>query len=144
MPLDLTDDKSTLAQVMAWCHQATSHYLSQCWPRSMLPNGVTRPQWINDKILLMVCGQCNGCWCPGDRRSQVISRHDSLLVCIGFVGPKFQDIVLLKFQMSWKLTKFSWKLLTHWPLGNVNEILVLKIPDNFSDWWLSYLLWTRL
>ena len=22
---------STLAQVMAWCHQATSHYLSQCW-----------------------------------------------------------------------------------------------------------------
>ena len=43
---DLTD-KSTLAQVMAWCRQATSHYLSQCWPRSMLQNGVTRPQWVN-------------------------------------------------------------------------------------------------
>ena len=27
--------KSTLVQVMAWCRQATSHYLSQCWPRSM-------------------------------------------------------------------------------------------------------------
>ena len=39
-----TDDKSTLVQVMAWCHQATSHYLSQCWPRSMSPYGVTRPQ----------------------------------------------------------------------------------------------------
>ena len=25
--------KSTLAQVMVWCHQATSHYLSQCWPK---------------------------------------------------------------------------------------------------------------
>ena len=24
-----TDDKSTLVQVMAWCHQATSHYLNQ-------------------------------------------------------------------------------------------------------------------
>ena len=47
MPLDLTDDKSKLVQVMAWCRQATSHYLSQCWPRSMLPNGVTRPQWVN-------------------------------------------------------------------------------------------------
>ena len=47
MPLDLTDDKSTLVQVMAWCCQATSHYLSQCWPRSMSPNGVTRPQWVN-------------------------------------------------------------------------------------------------
>ena len=45
MPQDLTD-KSTLVQVMAWCRQATSHYLSQCWPRSMLPNGVTRPQWV--------------------------------------------------------------------------------------------------
>ena len=49
MPLDLTDDKSTikLVQVMAWCCQATSHYLSQCWLRSMSPNGVTRPQWVN-------------------------------------------------------------------------------------------------
>ena len=28
MSSDLTDDKSTLVQVMAWCHQATSHYLS--------------------------------------------------------------------------------------------------------------------
>ena len=46
MPLDLADDMSTLVQVMAWCRQATSHYLSQCWPRSMPPNGVTRPQWV--------------------------------------------------------------------------------------------------
>ena len=46
MSLDLTDEKSTLVQVMAWCHQATSHYLSQCWPRSLSPYGVTRPQWL--------------------------------------------------------------------------------------------------
>ena len=46
MSLDPTDDKSTLVQVMAWCRQATSHYLSQCWPRSMSPYGVTRPQWV--------------------------------------------------------------------------------------------------
>ena len=26
---------STLVQVMAWCRQATSHYLSQCWPKSL-------------------------------------------------------------------------------------------------------------
>ena len=32
MPWDLTDVKSTLGQVMAWCRQAASHYLSQCWP----------------------------------------------------------------------------------------------------------------
>ena len=43
---DLTNEKSTLVQVMAWCRQATSHYLTQCLPRSMSPNGVTRPQWV--------------------------------------------------------------------------------------------------
>ena len=29
---------------MAWCCQATSHYLSQWWPRSLSPYGVTGPQ----------------------------------------------------------------------------------------------------
>ena len=46
MPQDLSD-KSTLVQVMTWCHQATSHYLSQYWLRSMSPYSVTRPQWVN-------------------------------------------------------------------------------------------------
>ena len=47
MPLDFIDDKSALVQVMAGCRQATSHYLSQCWPRARSPYGVTRPQWVN-------------------------------------------------------------------------------------------------
>ena len=51
MSLNFTDNQSTLVQVMAWCHQATSHYLSQCWPRSPLPHGVTRPQWVKGVIL---------------------------------------------------------------------------------------------
>ena len=37
-----TDDKSTLVQVMACCHQATRYYLSQCWPRSVSPYGLNR------------------------------------------------------------------------------------------------------
>ena len=48
MSLDFTDDQSTLVQVMAWCRQATSHYLSQCWPRSKSPYGVSRLQWVKD------------------------------------------------------------------------------------------------
>ena len=36
----------TLVQVMAWCRQATSHYLSQCWSRYLSPHGFTRPQWF--------------------------------------------------------------------------------------------------
>ena len=51
MSLDFTDDQSILVQVMAWCHQATSHYLSQCWPRSLSPYGITRPQWVKKNNL---------------------------------------------------------------------------------------------
>ena len=36
---------------MAWCRQATSHYLSQCWPRSLPPYGVTKPQWVKHNVL---------------------------------------------------------------------------------------------
>ena len=50
MSLDLTDDMSTLVQVMVCCHQPTSHYLSQCWPGSVLPYGVTRPQWVKPNM----------------------------------------------------------------------------------------------
>ena len=35
LPLNLTDDKSILVQIVAWCRKATSHYPSQCWPSSM-------------------------------------------------------------------------------------------------------------
>ena len=46
MSLDFTHDKSTLVQVMAWRRQATLHYLSQSWPRSLSPYGMTGPQCI--------------------------------------------------------------------------------------------------
>ena len=46
MSLDLTDEVN-IGQVMDRCRQATSHYLSECWPRSLLPYVITRPQWVN-------------------------------------------------------------------------------------------------
>ena len=57
--LGFTDDKSTLVQVMAWSHQATSHNLNQCWPRSKPPYGVIRSQWVNTLRLRQ-----NGCHFP--------------------------------------------------------------------------------
>ena len=48
-PQDLSDDKSTLVQVMACC--PTAPMLSQYWPRSMSPYGVTRPQWVKIKLV---------------------------------------------------------------------------------------------
>ena len=40
MPQDFTDDKSTMA---------SSHYLGQCWPRSISPFDGARPQWVKGK-----------------------------------------------------------------------------------------------
>ena len=36
-----------LQLLMAWCHQATSCYLSQCWLSSVPPYRINRPQWVN-------------------------------------------------------------------------------------------------
>ena len=41
------------------------------------------------------------------------------------------------------LTSCATKL-THWPLGNLNEILDIKFQTDFSDWWLRHLLWNCL
>ena len=65
MSLDLTDEKSTLVPVMVWCHQATGHYLSQCWPRSLSPYGVTRPQWVK------------WCWWTPLWRADIAYRRDT-------------------------------------------------------------------
>ena len=82
MSLDLTDDKSTLVQVMAWCRQATCHYLSQCWPRSLSPYGVTRPQWVK-RLRPRQNGRC----CP-----------DNIFRCIFLNGNVWIPIMIsLKF-----------------------------------------------
>ena len=68
MSLDFTDDQSTLVQVMAWCRQSTSHYLIQCWPRSLLPYGKNEPEWVNLLWLSVVkwfCFLFNTLW-PND------------------------------------------------------------------------------
>ena len=49
MPQNLSNEEST--SLRAWWHQATSHHLSWCWPRSMSVYGVTRPQCVNECTL---------------------------------------------------------------------------------------------
>ena len=44
------NNQSATVQVMAWCRQTTSHYLNHCWPISLLPYGVLRPQWVKYPI----------------------------------------------------------------------------------------------
>ena len=44
------DENSALAQVIAWCHQATNHYSSQRRTSSVSPYCVTRAQRMNAKV----------------------------------------------------------------------------------------------
>ena len=52
--LNLSDDKWTWLQVMAWCYQETSHHLNQRYPISRMLYGVTGPRvnalWPSDAI----------------------------------------------------------------------------------------------
>ena len=64
--LDLTDDYSALIQVMAWSHQVTSHYRSQCWPRSMSPYGISKLQWV--KCNWKPCGKYLYLYCFNGRK----------------------------------------------------------------------------
>ena len=104
LSLDLTDDKSTLVQVMAWCHQATSHYLSQCWPRSVSPYGVT---------------YCNHVWgnaydsnlYPLVMLQKRIIRIITLSKYLDHTGPLFKELGLLKIGEinKYLLGKFMYK-----------------------------------
>ena len=40
VPKGLTGYRLTLVQVMAYCHQTASYYLSQCWSKSLMPYGI--------------------------------------------------------------------------------------------------------
>ena len=44
-------DKSTLVQVVAWCHQVASRYLNLHCPRSIMPYGITKPLRVNQSII---------------------------------------------------------------------------------------------
>ena len=42
IPQDFSNNKSVLVEVMAWCREATSHYLTQYWSSPILPYGITK------------------------------------------------------------------------------------------------------
>ena len=64
--------RSTLVQVMAWCRQATSHSVNQCWP----VNSPHKGQWCGSLMFSLICAlnkrlsiQSRGwwfetTWCP--------------------------------------------------------------------------------
>ena len=128
MSLDFTDDQSILVQVMAWCRQAAIHYLSQCWPRSLLSYGVTRPQWVKVWVNMTTC------------RRRYVQTH---------ITEEMQlSTVLIRFYITWYYTtllpnrgnvedEFGWIYSTEKkfqpPLSNDFINVVIKGDDAWSD-----------
>ena len=131
--------------------QASSHYLSQIWRRSLSPHGVTRPQWGKDDkrgililyhildfiqqkknkftielpfMLPILCCQYHGWWCLGDLRSQGISRHGIDLQSLNIPSQAWEEL--------------SFCLLTPWWCDSVRTkifrlILTVNISGYSSD-----------
>ena len=127
MPLNTFDDKSTLVQVMAWCHQTKSHYLSQCWPTSDPSYGVTRPQWVKETA-------------TGDRLI-FMGEHKTVVSLVGLWWKYCSSALNLwgstkfvtrgKIDMIWKL--FVLLMLKHLTLNSVSGhfvcFIICKIPS---------------
>ena len=66
-----------MCDVMLIC--PSGHYLSQCWPRSLSPYGVTRPQWVDSRYLAPVGSQNSRARVKWFSRYLALSRegHDS-------------------------------------------------------------------
>ena len=96
---DLSDDKSTLVQVMAWCHQATSHYLNQCWPRYLPPYGVTRPQWVN--LVTTAGATIRNCYKTSEITRWVNSTLTSEVTLITIIVPSRNPTMVTQRSQSW-------------------------------------------
>ena len=67
MPQKSTSKNETLVHVNTWCSQAATHYLNQCWLRSISAYGVTRPGRVNTVETLY--NTINFCWSTHKRHS---------------------------------------------------------------------------
>ena len=113
---DLTDDDSTLVQVIAWCCEAVSHYLSLCWPSSMAPLG-------HDAVLLKSGRQMRPINAPGDPEPhhrwsgwRLVNSpkfrcwHSSSIVFKLFIGcpnKNYYKIMYTHYLSSW-IYKYKW------------------------------------
>ena len=129
MPLDLTYDKSTLVQVMAWCRQATSHYLSQCWPRSLSPYGIIRPQV---KSLTHTIAQMSGNK-TSHQKYGWIAHSDPL-------GP---DLISKTKQREMQLCAYFTYWLLVMPHGN-KELGWHRFMLWLVAWWYQAITWTNV
>ena len=133
IPLVLTDDKSTLVQVMAWCRQAlpepmltqtssvtslqsvegTKPLSTIIWPKSETPYGFTEPQWV--KISMTPCF-----WSQYQLTvfMQEIAQHYQLTVFMQEIAQHYQLTVFMQeIAQYYQLTVFMQEIAEHYQLS---------------------------
>ena len=122
---------------MAWCHQAPSHYLNQCWPKSVILN-LFQVMLAGQHGLLLVAsmGSTGGLMCP----SGFVPLHSSSS-CVS------SSAVVPGANVRWGcvVTAVDWQLLpqcqvgavmlTYWHLNWMAGILQMILLKAFS--WLK-------
>ena len=111
-----TGDKSTLVQVIAWCRQATSHYPSQCWTRSLLPYGVTGEQWVNLNQSMPITFQWNKSFKVGNLSRKTCDKYYCQSFCSLVRNKqgndlKSQPFVFYYLEQAWQCSHFSFQQL---------------------------------
>ena len=135
MPRNHTNVESTLVQVMAWCRQTTSHYLSQCWPRSLLPYDIIQLQWFNS-----LRPQQKG-WYFTDNifKWKFVNENHCIFIEISqkFVpnGP-IEDMTALVQGMAWHLNQC-------WPINLTSNGIIGTLCDKHGDVMSVYQITTK-
>ena len=152
MLLDITDDMPTLVLVVAGCFQATSHYLSQCWPRSMSPYNDPGPEWVQKHAALH--------WPVGPESAicQNLSQQLIIMWTHETICPdKYQELIFeccltgkTKFgNRCWSFCQqWSWAIwrcccFTPMKVHNTTSDTARWIDNRMVGWWNSQLIWTH-
>ena len=144
MSLNITDDKSKLVQVLAWCHQATSHYLKQFCPRSVSPYGITRSQWVNTKVSNQIDHEMSTVICivpTVDVKVYASTVWYAMLefwiMCLFLFVFVYEVIVQQTFFLIWifnlKWTAFTRAFLPNTCITNLSEVALIL---STLLWWL--------
>ena len=96
---------------MAWCHLATSHYLSHCWPRSASPYGITRPQWFKQSKYYWPLSCWNYC-----------RKYKEKFICIFYYFFIYWDSIGKQNHLLWK----------NGPVNNASKLICDYISWNIG------------
>ena len=125
---DLNDDMSTLVQVMAWWRQATSHYLSQCCPRSLSPYSITRSQWVKLK-------SCRVSFVHNLFRSWMMIDDDNLMIVIKIDWWWLIMKIMINEHNSLHFGNWSWLLIDWLLIIWWSWMMIMRF-----DWWCYWLI----